>query len=131
MKERLITLLCAIGALALFAIMFLNRESVTSGLEAPRPITSERRGNGYNAAMTWLENERIRTVSLRDRYSTLTTRSDLTRTGNLLIVTGKTFGITNPQVVTRDEAAEHVASGTRRVFGRLPFEQAVLFSKTS
>ncbi len=44
---------------------------------------------------------------------------------------GKTFGITNPQVVTRDEAAEHVSSGTRRVFGRLPFEQAVLFSKTS
>src|ERR1700722_18611684 len=44
---------------------------------------------------------------------------------------GKTFGITNPQVVTRDEAAEHVGSGTRRVFARLPFEQAVLFSKTS
>jgi deazaflavin-dependent oxidoreductase (nitroreductase family) len=44
---------------------------------------------------------------------------------------GKTFGITNPQVVTRDEAAEHLNSGTRRVFGRLPFEQAVLFSKTS
>lgn len=43
---------------------------------------------------------------------------------------GKTFGITNPQVVTRDEAAEHVSGGTRRVFGRLPFEQAVLFSKT-
>jgi hypothetical protein len=87
LKERLITLLCAIGALALFAIMFLNREGVTSGLEAPRPITSERRGNGYNAAMTWLENERIRTVSLRDRYSTLAGREDLTKTGNLLIVT--------------------------------------------
>ena len=43
---------------------------------------------------------------------------------------GKTFGIANPQVVTRDQAAEHVSSGTRRVFGRLPFEQAVLFSKT-
>jgi deazaflavin-dependent oxidoreductase (nitroreductase family) len=44
---------------------------------------------------------------------------------------GKTFGITDPQVVTRDEAAEHVSSGTRRVFGRLPFEQAVLFTRTS
>ena len=43
---------------------------------------------------------------------------------------GKTVGITNPQVVTRDEAAEHVSSGTRRVFGRLPFEQAVLFTQT-
>jgi hypothetical protein len=42
---------------------------------------------------------------------------------------GKTFGIADPQVVTRDEAAEHVSSGTRRVFGRMPFEQAVLFTK--
>jgi hypothetical protein len=86
-KERLITLLCAIGALALFAIMFLNREGVSSGLDASRPITSERRGNGYYAAMTWLENEHVRSVSLRDRYDTLTTRDDLARTGNLLIVT--------------------------------------------
>ncbi|CQD05761.1 deazaflavin-dependent nitroreductase family protein [Mycobacterium lentiflavum] len=44
---------------------------------------------------------------------------------------GKTFGITNPQVVSRDEAAEHVSGGVQKVFGRLPFEQAVLFSKTS
>ena len=29
------------------------------------------------------------------------------------------------------EAAEHVSSGSRRAFGRLPFEQAVLFTKTS
>jgi len=86
-KERLITLLCAIGALALFAIMFLNREGMSGGrFDAPRPITSERRGNGYHAAMTWLENERIRSVSLRDRYGTLAKRDDLTPTGNLLIV---------------------------------------------
>jgi deazaflavin-dependent oxidoreductase (nitroreductase family) len=44
---------------------------------------------------------------------------------------GKTFGITDPQVVTRDEAAEHVGSGVQKVFARLPFEQAVLFTKTS
>ena len=44
---------------------------------------------------------------------------------------GKTFGISDPQIVTRDEAAEHVSGGAQRVFGRLPFEQAVLFSRTS
>lgn len=88
MKERFITLLCAIGALLLFGIMFLNREGVSGGrFDAPRPITSERRGNGYHAAMTWLENEHIRSVSLRDRYDTLASRDDLTPTGNLLIVT--------------------------------------------
>ena len=88
MKERLVTLLCAIGALALFGVMFLHREGSFGGrFDVPSPITSERRGNGYHAAMTWLENEHIRSVSLRDRFGTLATRSDLTATGNLLIVT--------------------------------------------
>jgi deazaflavin-dependent oxidoreductase (nitroreductase family) len=43
---------------------------------------------------------------------------------------GKTFGITDPEVVTRDEAASHVEGAARRLFARLPFEQAVLFTKT-
>jgi deazaflavin-dependent oxidoreductase (nitroreductase family) len=43
---------------------------------------------------------------------------------------GKTFGITNPQVLTREEAAKHVTRG-RRVFARVPFEQAVLFTRAS
>jgi deazaflavin-dependent oxidoreductase (nitroreductase family) len=42
---------------------------------------------------------------------------------------GKTFGITDPQVVTKAEAASHVVRG-RRIFARLPFEQAVLFTLT-
>jgi deazaflavin-dependent oxidoreductase (nitroreductase family) len=42
---------------------------------------------------------------------------------------GKTFGITDPQVVTKAEAASHVVRG-RRMFARLPFEQAVLFTLT-
>jgi deazaflavin-dependent oxidoreductase (nitroreductase family) len=44
---------------------------------------------------------------------------------------GKTFGIANPQVMSRDEAATHVNGGWRRVFARLPFEQAVLFTRTA
>lgn len=88
MKERLITLGCAIGALVLFALMFLNREGMSGArFDAPRPITSERRGNGYHAAMTWLENEQIRSVSLREGFGTLAKRDDLTPAGNLLIVT--------------------------------------------
>ena len=88
MKERLITLACAIGALVLFGVMFLHREGSFGGrFDVPHPITSERRGNGYHAAMTWLENEHIRSVSLRDRFGTLAARDDLTPAGNLLIVT--------------------------------------------
>jgi len=43
---------------------------------------------------------------------------------------GKTFGVADPRVVTRDEAAAHVTPRVRRVFARLPFEQAVLLTRT-
>ncbi|OBI33526.1 peptidase [Mycobacterium sp. E1386] len=42
---------------------------------------------------------------------------------------GKGFGIADPRVVTKTEAAEHVTRG-RTVFARLPFEDAVLLTKT-
>jgi hypothetical protein len=43
---------------------------------------------------------------------------------------GKTFSVANPQTVTKEEAAAHVSGAAHRVFGRLPFEQAVLLTKT-
>lgn len=42
---------------------------------------------------------------------------------------GKSFGVTDPQVVTKAEAARRVTSA-RRIFARLPFEQAVLLTKS-
>jgi deazaflavin-dependent oxidoreductase (nitroreductase family) len=41
----------------------------------------------------------------------------------------RTFRVINPQTVTKEEAAPHVSGAARRVFGRLPFEQAVLLTK--
>lgn len=41
---------------------------------------------------------------------------------------GKTVGVTDPRVVSKAEAAPHVRSA-RRVFARLPFEEAVLLTK--
>jgi deazaflavin-dependent oxidoreductase (nitroreductase family) len=43
---------------------------------------------------------------------------------------GKTFGVSNPQTVTKEQAAPHVTGAGRRVFPRIPFEQAVLLTKT-
>lgn len=43
---------------------------------------------------------------------------------------GKSFGIADPRVVTKAEAAEHVSGGARPIFARLPFEDAVLLTKT-
>ena len=44
---------------------------------------------------------------------------------------GKTFGVTNPRVVTKAAAVPHVARGLRPLFARGPCEQAVLLDKTS
>jgi hypothetical protein len=63
LKERLITFVCALGALALFAVMFLEREGpIGARNEVPVPVTSENRGGGYHAAMTWLDTEGIRAI---------------------------------------------------------------------
>ena len=87
MKERLITLLCALGALLLFFTMFVRCRAVTGDEEVPRPTTVERSGNGYFAAMEWLDASHIRSISLRDRFDKLATRKDLAPQGNMLIVT--------------------------------------------
>lgn len=41
-----------------------------------------------------------------------------------------TFGISDPRVVSKDEAAQCVDGMWRGPFSRLPFEQAVLLTKT-
>jgi Domain of unknown function (DUF4350) len=86
-KGRLITLAYALGAFALFFAMFVQREGGGRRSDIPRPTTAERRGNGYNAAQSWLEAEGIRNISLRDRFDSLAKRRDLPPSGNLLIVT--------------------------------------------
>ncbi|AAS06568.1 nitroreductase family deazaflavin-dependent oxidoreductase [Mycobacterium avium subsp. paratuberculosis] len=43
---------------------------------------------------------------------------------------GKTFGVADPRVVSKAEAASHLRPGVRGVFARLPFEQAVLLTRT-
>jgi deazaflavin-dependent oxidoreductase (nitroreductase family) len=43
---------------------------------------------------------------------------------------GKSFGISDPRVVTTAEAATHVSRRVRPIFARMPFEQAVLLTKT-
>jgi hypothetical protein len=42
---------------------------------------------------------------------------------------GGSFAVNDPQVVTKAQAAEHVTGAARIVFGRLPFENAVLLKR--
>jgi enterochelin esterase-like enzyme len=76
-KERVVTLGAALGALALFAAVFLQSGGVTErARDAPRPATDERRADGYHAAFAWLQSEGVRVVSLRERLTTLEMRRD-------------------------------------------------------
>lgn len=43
---------------------------------------------------------------------------------------GKTFGVTQPRKLPKTEAAPHVTRRWRRIFLRLPFDDAVLLTRT-
>jgi len=103
MRERLITLVCALGSLLLFAALFVRGQGLDSRRVA-LPTTIERHGNGLAGAISWLAAEGIRTVSLRERFETLAKRWDLPRAGNLLIVT---LPVATPFRVQEAGAVDH------------------------
>jgi len=43
---------------------------------------------------------------------------------------GKTFAVTNPRMITKAEAASHVNGLWRPIFSHLPFEYAVLMTRS-
>ncbi|HVW70093.1 MAG TPA: DUF4350 domain-containing protein [Steroidobacteraceae bacterium] len=80
------TLVCGLGALALFLAMLLQGDVDQGGGDVPRPTTQERQGNGYRGALEWLDREHVRTASVRERLDKLSgVRAPAS--GNLLIVT--------------------------------------------
>jgi hypothetical protein len=85
-RERLLTFLLAIAALALFYALFL-RPPVQFDADASRarPTSEETRGNGFAAAWRWLRASGVRVHSLRERYDKLTTLAPAAN-GNLLIL---------------------------------------------
>ncbi len=88
MRDRLLILAAALGALALFLTTFIGRErGFGLGPDVPRPTTGERGGSGYVAALNWLAAEHIRTVSLQDNLDKLLSRPGLPPAGNVIVVT--------------------------------------------
>lgn len=84
MSERLITLLCALGAFALFYAIFIS-PSASVEERTSQPTTEERGSNGYVAAKRWLESSGVRVESLRQRYDALYLDKRVATKGNLLI----------------------------------------------
>ncbi len=89
MNDRLFTLLCAIGAFALFYGFFIGDfAGGDDKSQVSRPLSTEARPNGYLGLRNWLAAEKIPYESLRHRYGWLASNTgSLQRTGNLLIVT--------------------------------------------
>lgn len=85
MKERLVTLGLALGALALFYALFLPKP-VNEQAQPARPLSTEVRDEGYQALWRWLQAQGIRVISLRERYDRLG-GTGAAATGNLLITT--------------------------------------------
>lgn len=85
MKERLLTLLLALGALLLFMTL-LVRGGAAPGPTVSVPTSAGRGGDGLLAAVTWLARERVSVRALRTRFDASLARSTASR-GNLLIVT--------------------------------------------
>ena len=84
MRERLLTLLFASGALALFYVLFFPKPPHRPGTQG-LPVSTDARPDGYLAIWRWLGKEHIPRLSLRRRYGKLLSLSP--PKGNLLIVT--------------------------------------------
>lgn len=88
MRDRLVTLACALGALVLFILLFVEPQRALGPRgNIPRPTTAETRGNGYHAAYAWLAASNLNAVSQREPFDALSARRDLAATGNVLVVT--------------------------------------------
>lgn len=85
MRERLITLACALGALLLFITLFVHGGEGDRP-EASLPTSAERGGNGLFAARAWLAGEHVPARAVRARFDAALGEPALGHGGNLLIM---------------------------------------------
>ena len=86
MRERGLTFLLALAALAAFYAIWFQPPDLGDGRTLARPTTAERRGNGYAGLFHWLEASGVDARSFRDRYTALG-ELPIPQRGNLLLVT--------------------------------------------
>lgn len=84
MKERLITLLTALAALAL-VIFLLSPHRQDTQKPASLPTTEDRGADGLKGVFSWLQREGIPVVGFRKRYGDLNKDKTLPERGNVLI----------------------------------------------
>ena len=118
MKDRLITLGLAVGALAAFYAVLVPKPD-TLQERVTRPLSTEAGPNGYLGLQRWLANEGIPVVSLRERYGALATIVPGVPTGNLLITTAPhVYPLRNSEVraaAELDRGRQHAGRAGRLV----------------
>ena len=104
MKERLVTLGLALGALSLFYVLFLPKPE-PAGSPPSMPLSGDSRSSGYQAAWRWLEAQRIPVLALRDRYDVLNSpEAAFKPTGNVMFTTLPHALPVRPQEATQLDA---------------------------
>jgi hypothetical protein len=84
LKERLITLGLALGALIMVYILFLPKPMSRDAAPA-RPLSTETRQDGYQVIWRWLQSTHVPEVAWRDRYEQLASRFGQAEGGHVLI----------------------------------------------
>jgi hypothetical protein len=84
-RERVLVLALAAGALGLFYVLFFPKPQPELN-EMALPLSTESRPEGYLAVWRWLNEQRIPTASLRYRFDRLPALVPK-QTGNLLLIT--------------------------------------------
>ncbi len=85
MKERLLTLGLAVGALLLFYALFVPKPAAESAVAA-RPLSTETGAVGYQGLWLWLAQEHIGTIALHERFDKLPS-GKVDGIGNILFTT--------------------------------------------
>jgi hypothetical protein len=86
LKERLVTVGLAAGALFLSYALFFPKPAVDESAP-PRPLSVELGPTGYQGAWRWLVGERVALVAWHERFDRLSGDPRLKPTGNLLVTT--------------------------------------------
>ena len=85
MNDRLVTLCGAVASLLIVIALLMPPGEMTLANRS-RPTTIDRGEQGLQGLKTWLDANRMRTLSLRRRYSSLQVDTRLADSGNLIVI---------------------------------------------
>jgi hypothetical protein len=108
MNDRLVTLLGAAAALLIvIALLFPHGEMTLANVS--KPTTIDRGEQGLQGLKDWLDANRMRTLSLRRRYTALQVDPRLPVSGNLIVISAPQM--TQPSRRELDALAEWIMQG--------------------